>query len=313
MTKASTLDRPAAAAEVKAAQYDPVLAHDTAHGRMYSRTVGGAPVVPSITNILGVEDSGDVLRNWYGKQAVIEAWDHPRLADAAGGDQRARWAIEKAVKDAGARRAEEAAERGSRVHFYAEQKARHQLGAATPSDVRAAYDTLAAHGETAWAVSLDEWWTAWQVTPIFPEATLWNEVDGYAGTTDLYCSINGVLALIDYKNKIHDPNGRFGPPTPKPQVEQQLHAAAFATERHVEAEGRWVQVSLRPQLLIAAMVTDNGVFPYTVAGMNDPRPFLKFQTLRQLWQDRCDETTSGEPKFRPLVPPPSVRGLSGGQ
>ena len=134
------------------------------------------------------------------------------------------------MKGAGARRAEEAAERGSRVHFYAEQKARHQLGEATTDDVRAAYDTLAAHGETAWAVSLDEWWTAWQVTPIFPEATLWNEVDGYAGTTDLYCSINGVLALIDYKSKLLQ-NGRFGPPTPKPQVEQQLHAAAFATER----------------------------------------------------------------------------------
>ena len=125
MTAMITLDRPASAASVKAALYDPVLAHETPHGRMYSRTVGGAPVVPSITNILGVEDSGDVLRNWYGKQAVIEAWDHPRVSDAVGGDQRARWAIEKAVKDAGARRAEEAAERGSRVHFYAEQKARH--------------------------------------------------------------------------------------------------------------------------------------------------------------------------------------------
>ena len=95
------------------------------------------------------------------------------------------------------------------------------------------------------------------MTPIFPEATLWNEVDGYAGTTDLYCSINGVLALIDYKSKLLQ-NGRFGPPTPKPQVEQQLHAAAFATERHVESEHRWVPVSLRPRLLIAAMVTDNG-------------------------------------------------------
>ena len=86
MTTMSTLDRPASAAEVKAALYDPVLAHETPHGRMYSRTVGGAPVVPSITNILGVEDSGDVLRNWYGKQAVIEAWDHPRVSDAVGGD-----------------------------------------------------------------------------------------------------------------------------------------------------------------------------------------------------------------------------------
>jgi hypothetical protein len=195
--------------------------------------------------------------------------------------------IEKAVKDAGARRAGKAAERGSRVHFYAEQKARHRLGEASTDDVRAAYETLAAHGETAWATSFDEWWSAWQVTPIFPEATLWNETDGYAGTTDLYCSINGVLALIDYKNKVYGPNGRFGPPTPKPQVEQQLHAA---------------------------MVTDNGVFPYTVAGMNDPRPFQKFQTLRQLWQDRYDETISAEPKFRPLVPPPSVRGgASGGR
>jgi len=72
-------------------------------------------------------------------------------------------------------------------------------------------------------------------------------------------------------------------------------------------------VAATSSLLIAAMVTDNGVFPYTVAGISDPRPSAKFQTLRQLWQDRYDEAMSGEPKFRPLVPPPSVRGVLGGR
>jgi hypothetical protein len=57
MTAMSTLDRPASAAEVKATLYDPVLAHETPNGRMYSRTVGGAPVVQPITNILAREEA----------------------------------------------------------------------------------------------------------------------------------------------------------------------------------------------------------------------------------------------------------------
>ena len=164
------------------------------------------------------------------------------------------------MKDAGARRAEEPLPGAAEVHFSAEQKGRHQLGEATTDDVRAAYDTLAAHGETAWAVSLDEWWTAWH-DPHFPGGDPVERGRRLRRDNGPVLLINGVLALIDYKNKAFDPNGRFGPPTPKPQVEQQLHAAAFATERHVEAEGRWVPVSLRPHLLIAAMVTDNGGVP----------------------------------------------------
>ena len=85
MTAMSTLDRPASAAEVKAALYDPVLAHETPHGRMYSRTVGGAPVVPSITNILGVEDSGDRRILGASRHECGSFWGCDRAAFASAG------------------------------------------------------------------------------------------------------------------------------------------------------------------------------------------------------------------------------------
>lgn len=287
---------------------DPALAHTTDHGRMYSRTLGGTPEVPSITTVLGVEDAGgDLLRGWYGKQALIEAWGHPDTLDAVNGDQRARWRIEKACKTAGTRRSLESAARGDRIHDYAEQRARHTLGEVDDTTVKQARELLAEHGEIDWADSFDQWWGRWQVEPLLPEATVWNEEHRYAGTTDLYCRINGLLVLLDYKNKLVEPNSRFGPPTPKPPVVAQLHAAAHGTERHILDGDRWEPVSLRPQLLMAVMVSNKGVYPYRVADVSDPRPWRKFRNLRQLWQDQVDEAGGDIPMFRPVAPPPSAR------
>lgn len=287
---------------------DPVLAHDTDYGRMYSRTVGGTAEVPSITTVLGVEDSGgDVLRTWYGKQALIEAWNHPRIAAAVAGDFRAQWAVEKECRTAGHRRSMESAARGDRVHAYAEAVARHQLGETDEIPVKEARDVLIEHDEIAWADSFDHWWTSWEVEPLLPEATVWNEEHRYAGTTDLYCRINGLRVLLDYKNKRVEPNSRLGPPSPKTPVVAQMHAAAHGTERHIAAGDSWEPVTLRPQLLMAVMVTNVGVFPYRTADVDDERPWRKFQHLRLLWQDQVDERIDGNPMFVPVVPPPSAR------
>ncbi|WP_350246456.1 transposase [Rhodococcus sp. D-6] len=118
----------------------PKLAHATEWGRMYGRFVGDRPRVPSITTVLG--EAPDTLHGWHARvaadamKAYLDGGDalarYPHVT-AAIDEARARnrdvdRAARKAIAGTGLWLADQAAERGDRVHDYAEQVARYCPG-----------------------------------------------------------------------------------------------------------------------------------------------------------------------------------------
>lgn len=275
----------------------PQLAHATELGRMYSRSLSTPPEVPSITTVIsqGAMD----LTGWAGHMAATAAVGDSRLPDAVGQPGRLRQIARDASK-AAERQRDESAARGDRVHGYAEQVALKALG--SPHQAARAREELAEHGEASYADRFDEWWDLYDVRPLEPEVTVWNQEVGYAGTLDLVAEIGGRICIIDYKTKGTTRDGRVKPLDPK--VVMQLAAGAQAQERLVDAEaGTWeAWPHPRDAMLLGVALGETEV----VAQQADPAvlaPYWRrFWALRQVWDSSRALAGTG-PALRPVPPP----------
>jgi hypothetical protein len=295
----------------------PKLAHATQWGRMYGRRIGDQPQVPSITTVLG--EAADTLHWWHGREAAkaMKAWHaggdaadaYPHVAAAAEQAREKRRNVESAVLKACAETgrfiADAAAERGDRVHDYAEQVARWRLGSGTRAEVTAARERLAERGEEKFADQFDNWWMRFDVQPVFAEATVWHHDAGYAGTIDIGFRSNGLLVVGDYKSK-ETSWGRAKSLDAK--VGMQLVAGMNAQEYCVEpVAGEWAPWKWgAPDLLVGIAVADCAVESYSVRRADWEQLWVKFQRLRQVWQSHHDLDLDGA--LVPLRPPPSAAG-----
>ena len=184
----------------------PMLAKATDYGRMYARTRGGDVKVPSITTVLDVLDSE--MGWWDALCAAREAAENaPLIAETISslpeGKVRNR-AIRDFVdihKDAAERDRNAAAERGDFVHNYGETYALHLMGRVPHSEVIRHLELCREQGLMAYVDSFHAFWNKFEPKPKLPEATVWNSTIGYAGTTDLWCVINGIDVTLDWKTK----------------------------------------------------------------------------------------------------------------
>ena len=294
----------------------PKLAHATPWERMYGRFVGDEPRVPSITTVLG--HAPDTLHGWHGRMAA-----DAMKAYLAGGDALAAFPhVTAAIEEARARRrdsdraarkaiagtgewlAEQASIRGDRVHDYAEQVARFFLGVGTREEIAAARQDLAEHGQIGYAEQFDNWWSRYDVKPVFAEATVWNHTIGYAGTIDIGFESNGILIIGDYKSK-ESFAGR--PKRLDSKVGLQLVAGMKAEEycTNPEAPGVWEPWRWsRPTMLAGIAVADSGVDVQRINPALFGELWTKFQRLREMWQSHRDLDMGNV--LTPLRPPPSA-------
>lgn len=283
----------------------PSLAHATAYGRMYSRSISSAPEVPSITTVIGQEAKD--LTGWAGHMAASELAADARLTGAVGSAARLR-SLARDASDAAARFRDAAAARGDRVHHYAEQIARGALG--LPHTAEAAREGLAARGETAFADRFDEWWELYDVRPLAAEVTVWNHTLGYAGTLDLVAEIGGRRCLIDFKTKALDRSGRAKPLSDS--VVMQLVAGLKAEESLVDADtGTWTPWEHgHDAVLLAVAVSEAETVPVQAVPDVLPRHWRKFWALRQVWEHSRGTAEAGR-ALRPIPPPPMARDRAG--
>ncbi|MBX4171190.1 hypothetical protein K3M35_21465 [Rhodococcus sp. DMU2021] len=295
----------------------PKLAHATEWGRMYGRFVGDRPRVPSITTVLG--EAPDTLHGWHARVAVdamkayLDGGDalarYPHVT-AAIDEARARnrdvdRAARRAIAGTGLWLADQAAERGDRVHDYAEQVARYYLGVGTLDEIAEARDRLAAHDELGYAAQFEDWWMRYQVKPVFAEATVWNhDGGGYAGTIDIGFETNGLLIIGDYKSKESFDNR---PKRLDPKVGLQLVAGMNAQEycTDPQAPGVWERWRWgQPAMLVGIGISDAGVDVQRINPALYDLLWTKFQRLRALWQSHHDVDMADV--LSPLRPPPSA-------
>ncbi|MDO5634880.1 MAG: cytochrome [Micrococcus sp.] len=276
----------------------PRLAHATERGRMYARKVAGLPEVPSITTVIGVQRPD--LDGWVGWMAASAAVQDARLPQAVGSSAQLRQ-IARHASDAAAQYRDAAAERGDRVHDYAEQVSLRALG--RPHTMAAARETLQRHGEGAYADRFDEWWDLYGVQPVAAEVTVWNHTVGYAGTLDLVARIGGKLCLIDFKTKTTGRDGRVKALDPK--VVMQLVAGLKAEESLVDAEAGtwqpWQHGSAELLLGVALGETEVAVHRANPAVLK--QHWHKFWALRQVWKHQ-EATDDAGPALVEIGPPP---------
>ncbi|MCZ4589657.1 hypothetical protein O4328_39495 [Rhodococcus opacus] len=294
----------------------PKLAHATEWGRMYGRFVGDRPRVPSITTVLG--EAPDTLHGWHARVAAAAM-----KAYLDGGDALAQYphvtaainqarnrsrdvdrAARKAITGTGVWLADQASERGDRVHDYAEQVARYYLGVGTRDEVAEARDRLAAHDELGYAAQFDNWWRRYDVQPVFAEATVWHHEVAYAGTIDIGFETNELLIIGDYKSK-DSFDGR--PKRLDPKVGLQLVAAMNAQEYCTDPQEPGVWEPWRwgsPAMLVGIAISDAGVDVQRINPNLHDLAWTKFQRLRALWQSHHDLDMAAV--LSPLRPPPSA-------
>ncbi|WP_394940957.1 cytochrome [Psychromicrobium sp. YIM B11713] len=275
----------------------PALAHATEFGRMYARSLTEQPSVPSITTVIGMQALD--LSGWVGYMAASALAAHAGLPEAAGKPERLRPLIRESANAAENYR-NEAAARGDRVHFYAEQVALRALE--REHELERARTELAEHRELAFADRFDAWWKEYDVQPLAPEVTIWNQSVGYAGTLDLVAQISGRLCLIDYKTKGTDRNGEVKSIDPK--VVMQLVAGMKAEESLLDATtGSWEAWRYgREPLLLAVAIGETGVRPMRANPEVLPQQWYKFCALQRLWERHLEAARAGEPLL-PLAPP----------
>ncbi|MDN5757118.1 MAG: hypothetical protein L0H59_01095 [Tomitella sp.] len=300
----------------------PPLSHATSWGRMYGRHIGDTPRVPSITTVqgmepeledpgakiplVGVKPHGGALIAWRARlvQDATVAYlrnDHETLqadfphvltaVDHARQRGRSRDGVGRAARDAIAATpdvvAQQAAERGDRVHNFAEAIGNWQTGVGGRADVDACRIELDAHGENGYAETLVDWWMRWGVEAVDNEATVWNHQTAVAGTLDIVFRIEGRLFVGDFKTK--SDRGGFAKPM-QAKVGMQLVNALHADERIVDAEtGAWAPWSYgRPDGLVAIAVSPTEVVPKAINPQTWEALWAKFTHLRQVWQDYRD-------------------------
>ncbi len=255
------------------------------------------PRVPSITTVISQQAAS--LDGWIGYMAATAVTQHPGLGGAVGNPGQLRTLVRESANAAEQYR-DAAAARGDRVHHYCEQVSLRVLD--RPHEFDAARAALAEHGEEKFADRFDEWWQQYQVTPIAPELTVWNESVGYAGTLDLVATIGGRLCLIDYKTKGTDRHGRVKGLDPR--VVMQLVAGLKAEESIVdESAGTWEpwQYGADP-ILLGVAVGETEVL--TLRANPDVLKYhwFKFCSLRRLWQASQEASEAGTPLL-PIAPP----------
>ena len=145
----------------------PQLATATDHGRMYSRIRGGELLVPSITTVIGQHATD--LSGWHSYMAAKAALEDHRTYRASG-SQGLKFAIIKDASAASERYRDAAAERGDRVHNYAENIALRAMG--KPHDVETCREHLIRNGEQAYADRFDEWWDAFRPKALGAEISI---------------------------------------------------------------------------------------------------------------------------------------------
>lgn len=157
----------------------PVLSENVkGRGRHYRDPVTDE-LVPSVTNVIGILDK-PALPRWAARvvaeQAASMKSSLPNLADEE---------IVDMLKGAPWRSSGRAADRGTSVHGYLEAR----LLGIDPPELTGQASTYQAQAEA--------WLAVWQPEPIATELTVFG--DGYAGTADLLCSINGKVTMVDFK------------------------------------------------------------------------------------------------------------------
>lgn len=281
---------------------EPLLAHPTDRGRMYSRSTSEHPLVPSITTVISQSQTAS-LDGWFGYMAASALAQDPRLPASLGNAGEMRAVIQDASK-AAERYREEAARRGTRVHYYCEQVALQNLGRS--HNVEQARADLSAHGEEAFAARFDEWWDLYQVKPIAPEITVWNSEVGYAGTLDLVATIGGRLCILDFKTRATDRDGFVKPLDEK--VVMQLVAGMKAQESLVDpAAGVWEpwQYGSDPVLLGVA-VGQTEVRAHRANPEVLREHWYRFCALRRAWEAGANVAEAGRPLL-PVPPPPRLQ------
>lgn len=264
---------------------------------MYARRIGGLPEVPSITTVIGQQASD--LSGWASHLAATAALQDDRLAGALGSPVRLK-EIARQASGAAERFRDAAAQRGDRVHGYAEQVSLRHLG--RPHRVAEAREELKENGEGAYADRFDEWWDAYGVRPLDPEVTVWNAEVGYAGTLDLVAEIGGATCLIDFKTKGTTRDGRVKALDPK--VVMQLAAGAQAKERLVDAaEGTWEAWPYPTDVvMLGVAIGETEVVAHRVNEAVLAANWRRFWALRQVWESGHVLSGLG-PALRPVPPP----------
>lgn len=269
-------------------------------GRMYRRSADQPPSVPSITTVIAQQPVE--LDGWRSYMAAKHVADHPELGALMADPSQMRRLVRTAV-DASEAYARSAAERGDRVHAYAEQVALRALG--RPDRVAEALEALREKGEEGFAVSVDRWWESFSVEPLAAELTVWNHTLGYAGTLDLVARINGRVCLIDYKTKGTSRDGRVKALDEK--VAMQLVAGMKAEESVVDSSaGTWEPWAYgEDPLLIAVAVGETEHAAVRVNPEVRRHHWLTFCQLRRVWGARVEAAAAGR-TLLPLPPPPAA-------
>ena len=275
----------------------PALAHSTDLGRMYARSLQDPPKVPSITTIIGQQ--ANTLDGWIGYMAATAAVQHPDLGVAVGNPGQLRTVVRDSSNAAEQFR-DAAAARGDRVHQYCEQLALRTLD--RPHQLAEAREALAENGEENFAVRFDQWWADYDVTPLAPEVTVWNETLGYAGTLDLVATIGGKLCIIDYKTKGTDRNGQVKSLDAK--VVMQLVAGMKAEESILdEAAGTWEPWKYgQAPILLGVAIGETEVRTLRANPEVLKSHWFKFASLRRVWQTSLEAAQAGTPLLE-IAPP----------
>ncbi|MGG5172786.1 cytochrome [Pseudarthrobacter sp. J1738] len=275
----------------------PLLAHATERGRMYARSTSEQAIVPSITTVISQQPHG--LDGWFSYMGASALSKDPALGGALASPGKLRQAVQRA-SNAAVEYRDAAAARGDRVHNYCEQYALRTLG--RPHTLPESRELLAANGEEAFAARFDQWWEQYQVEPLAPEITVWNQSVGYAGTLDLVAKINGRICLIDYKTKGTTRDGAVKALDDK--VVMQLVAGMKAEESLVDgAAGEWEswQYGESP-LLLAVAIGETEVRPQRANPEVLKHHWWKFCALRRVWEASGDSQAAGA-ALLPLAPP----------
>ena len=275
----------------------PALAHSTELGRMYARSLQDPPKVPSITTVIGQQANS--LDGWIGYMAATAVAKHPDLGTAIGNPGQLRTVVRDSSNAAEQFR-DAAAARGDRVHNYCEQVALRALD--RPHQVPEALEALAENREGDFALRFDDWWKQYDVQPLAPEITVWNESVGYAGTLDLVATIGGKLCIIDYKTKGTDRNGQVKSLDAK--VVMQLVAGMKAEESIVdEAAGTWEAWKYgQDPILLGVAIGETEVRTLRANPQVLKAHWFKFASLRRVWQTSLDASAAGAPLLD-IAPP----------
>jgi len=147
-------------------------------GRHY-RHPGTGDLVPSVTNVIGILNK-PALPRWAAKEVAEKAWQLRRSLDGMGEED----AI-SVLKQSPWRKSGRAADRGTTIHAYLEAR----LNGLEPEIV---------DGEAQrYQAGADAWLSEWNPTPIATELTVF--APDYAGTGDLWCTVDGEPRLVDFK------------------------------------------------------------------------------------------------------------------